>query len=145
MSTESARPPHLRATALALVLVGGFCGTAARDLLQKAFPHNATGVPWATFGINLAGAFALGVLLEGLARTGGDPGRRRRLRLLAGTGFCGAFTTYSSLATDTVQLWEVGHRTTAGIAYAAGTVLAGLVCTWLGLMVASRTARGGAR
>jgi fluoride exporter len=54
-------------------------------------------LPLATLLINLAGAFLLGVLLERLGRARGEPQRRRLVRLLAGTGFLGGFTTYSAL------------------------------------------------
>jgi fluoride ion exporter CrcB/FEX len=62
------------------------------------------GVPIATFGINVIGAFLLGVLLEFLADRSPDIGWSRRMRLAVGTGGLGGFTTYSALATGTVIL-----------------------------------------
>lgn len=130
------RPLHLRWQAIAIVFAGGFFGTAARDLLQKSFPHHDGGIPWATFGINVGGGLILGLLLEGLLRAGPDDGWRRRLRLLAGTGFCGAFTTYSSLASDTNSLLLASHPTNA-IVYSVGSVMIGIGSTWLGIRIAS--------
>lgn len=142
---EDLRPLHLRWPAIGLVVIGGFIGTGARYLGEQVLPRAKTGVPWATLIINLVGAFILGTLLQALLRLGPDIGARRRIRLLVGTGFCGALTTYSSLATETVELWTVAHRTGAGIGYAVGTVLAGLVCVWVGFVVADRLTRGSAR
>jgi CrcB protein len=87
--------------------------------------------------VNLLGAFVLGLVLEAVARRGPDAGVRRRIRLLLGTGFCGAFTTYSALAVEVDLLVRTGQPATA-IAYALTTVVAGfLVCTF-GIWVAAR-------
>lgn len=51
-----------------------------------------------TFAANVSGAFVLGATLETLTLLGPDGGWRRHARLFLGTGFCGAFTTYSALA-----------------------------------------------
>ena len=80
---------------------GLHCGSG-----ETLLPFEGAGWPWATFMINLAGAFILGALLEGLARSGGDTGWRQRVRLFAGTGFCGAFTTYSTLALEVSLLGQ---------------------------------------
>lgn len=131
----TARPVHLRPVFLVLVFIGGTLGTAAREGLSLAFPP-VNGVPYAIFGINVAGAFLLGFLLDALARRGPDRGRRRALRLLLGTGFMGGFTTYSALATDTAGLLGTGAPG-AGIGYALGTVLVGAIATWAGIAVAA--------
>lgn len=137
----SERSIHLRAASVVLVLIGGTCGTAAREALGLAFPADA-GVPHLTLGINLVGAFLLGVLLDGLVRRGPDRGRRRRVRLALGTGFLGGFTTYSALATDSARLIDRGDAG-AGMAYALGTVVLGAVATWVGIAVAAATHRRG--
>ena len=50
-----------------LVVVGGTVGTALRDRLETVFATPAGELPWATFGINVSGAFLLGLLVEVLA------------------------------------------------------------------------------
>ena len=82
--------------------------------------------------INLVGAFLLGVLIERLAS--GDPDRAapQRIRLLAGTGFLGGFTTYSALAMDSVSLLHA-NRPTAFLAYALGTLILGALASRLGM------------
>ncbi|GAA1945588.1 hypothetical protein GCM10009689_28490 [Brevibacterium antiquum] len=125
-------PVHLRLPYLGLALIGGTLGTAAREAITLAFP-STSGIPWAIFAVNVLGAFLLGVLLDALARMGPDEGRRRRLRILIGTGFTGGFTTYSALATDTASLLGEGR---VGIGYGLGTVLVGGIATWAGIAAA---------
>ncbi|GAB2660196.1 hypothetical protein GCM10027169_23940 [Gordonia jinhuaensis] len=134
-------PLHRQFRAIALVLAGGLIGAVVRYLLEEQFPHSATGWPVATFSINLAGAFVLGVLLEALARLGDDSGWRQRLRLFAGTGFCGAFTTYSTFSLEAVNLFRDDAAGTA-FAYLAVSVILGVVCAWAGIVAASAIGRG---
>ena len=49
-------------------------------------------LPWGTFTVNMAGSFILGVIAAIVVR--GGPGW---LLTVAGTGFCGALTTFSTL------------------------------------------------
>jgi len=128
-------PALVRPATLAIVFAGGTLGTAGREALTLLIPPTG-GVPWAVLTANLAGAFALGLLLEALARRGADHGRRRMLRLLLGTGFLGGFTTYSALATDTAALFGTGGAG-LGVAYALGTVLVGALATLAGIVLAS--------
>jgi fluoride exporter len=116
------RPVHLSWANIGLVAVGGAIGTGLRYLITTLVPKWA-GVPVATLGINVAGAFLLGALLELLADHTLDTGWSRRIRLGVGTGGLGGFTTYSALATETATL-AAAHPGRA-IAYALGTVLIG--------------------
>ncbi len=129
-------PLHLRPSLLAIVLVGGTVGTAAREGLVLVVPMLGA-LPVAILLINVVGAFALGLLLEALLRSGPDEGRRRVARLGIGTGFCGGFTTYSTLAVGTAELLRSG-TTGLAIAYAVGSVVVGAVAAWVGVLVGSR-------
>lgn len=140
---SEARPAHLRPSSLALVFVGGTIGTGIREALSLAFPP-VDGVPYAILGVNLVGAFLLGVLLDALARRGPDTGRLRAARLLLGTGVLGGFTTYSALAADTAALLGGGSVAT-GALYGVGTVLVGGVASWAGMAAAAAFRGGGAR
>ncbi|OUZ10994.1 hypothetical protein BHE97_06065 [Aeromicrobium sp. PE09-221] len=137
------RPAYRSPWSIALVLVGGTMGTACREALSLAFPP-IDGVPVTILLVNIAGAFLLGVLLAGLVTRGPDIGRRRALRLLAGTGFLGGFTTYSALAADTVLLADGGALGTAS-GYALVTLLAGAVATWTGVAAGMVRRAGGGR
>lgn len=106
-------------------------GTLARFALAELIPTPAA-LPLGILLINLTGAFALGLLLEALARRGPDEGRRRALRLLFGTGFLGGFTTYSALAVDSALLLDTG-RVVEGLAYLAVSVVVGLSATAAGI------------
>ena len=131
--TRSA-PLHLRPGALALVFLGGSAGTSARVLLTDAMPL-VGGVPAVTVGINVIGAFFLGLLLEALIRRGPDTRAPRSLRLLLGTGFLGGFTTYSALALDVAEVGLAGGPV-LGLAVAVGSAALGFLAALLGFAVA---------
>ncbi len=133
------RPAYLQWKNLGVVAGGGTLGTAIRELVSLIVP-SIGGLPVAVFAINLLGAFALGILLEALARRGPDEGRRRTLRLLLGTGVLGGFTTYSALATDTAVLLVDG-RTAAALSYSLASVILGALSTWAGIAVAASARR----
>lgn len=120
---------------LPLIFVGGALGTGARYGVEEALPTAHGGWPWATFIVNLTGALLLGAVLEGLARSGPDTGARRRARLLVGTGFCGAFTTYSTFMLDALTLADDGSSGEA-VAYAVITVVVGIGCAGIGMAAA---------
>lgn len=129
------RPLHHRPSIWAVVWLGGAAGTGARYVLSSTVgsPGQA---PLVIAVINVVGAFLLGALLPGLARLGSDEGRRRTVRLLLGTGFLGGFTTYSTLAVDTVTMLsdgQPGHAT----GYALATVLLGGLASYAGIRLGS--------
>ena len=128
---DRSRPVHLRPAYLVLVAVGGTVGTAAREALTLLLPTGNT-FPATIFGINVIGAFLLGLLLDALARRGPDEGARRLVRLLLGTGFCGGFTTYSALAAAAAVLLASGAVGSA-VLYVATSVVAGGAAAWAGI------------
>ena len=127
----------MRGSRTAVVFVGGALGTSIRAALEAAFPAQPGGWPWATFLINVSGAFLLGLLLETLSRRGPDVGARRLVRLGLGTGVMGGYTTYSTFTLETVRLIGSGAML-AGIGYALGSVLIGLVAALAGSRLALR-------
>lgn len=133
-----ATPLHREWWALGTVALGGTVGTAMREGLSLLVPVSGA-FPAVIFGINVVGAFLLGVLLEALLRRGADGGRRRVLRLLLGTGVLGGFTTYSALATDTALLLGDGQLGPA-ILYGGLTIVVGAAASWAGIAVAARRA-----
>ena len=137
----SSRPPHRDPALLGLVALGGAVGSGLRYAVSLALPAEQDGWPWATFAVNLVGAFALGWLLEAIAVRGPETVRLRRLRLFAGTGVLGGFTTYSALALDVETLLSGGQWHTA-LAYGGTTLVLGLVAALLGVLAGLRTPRG---
>lgn len=122
-----------------LVAAGGALGALARYGVVTAWAKHGT-YAWPVLVINVVGAFVLGLLLEGLTRRGADVGGRRRLRLLVGTGFCGAFTTYSTFARDVTTLGR--HHVVSALGWGLGELLIGIAATAGGVFVAARTAPG---
>lgn len=118
------------------VWAGGVIGCGLRALVELALPAGS-GMPWGTLAVNLIGAFALGLLLELLLLAGDDSGVRRRLRLTVGTGLLGGFTTYSSLAVESVELLRAGAAG-AALGYAALSLTAGTILAWAGIAAAQR-------
>ncbi|WP_024476142.1 fluoride efflux transporter FluC [Arthrobacter sp. CAL618] len=118
-----------------LVFLGGTVGAALRLLASVTIP-NVDGIPLQILGINIIGAFALGTLLETLARQGPDVGYRRTTRLLLGTGLIGGFTTFSTLAVGSVELLQEGRLAT-GVLYALGTIIVGAGSSAGGILLAA--------
>lgn len=133
---------HTRPLALALVAVGGMAGATVRALTATHLAVPAGHWPNATFAVNIIGAFILGALLETLADERLNQQLALRLRLLAGTGFCGALTTYSTLAVE-VDLLTRGHHLVLAGAYAAASVSVGLLATATGIWAATTARRRG--
>ena len=125
----ASRWPRLAPGVLLAVFLGGVLGGGARYGIGLAAPPAVDGFPWEIFAINLSGAFALSVLLI-LVLEVFPP--TRYVRPALGTGFIGAFTTFSSLATATDHLFAHGHPMLA-IAYTVGSLFGGLVAASLGL------------
>lgn len=132
--TEASKPVHLHWGFIGIVAAGGVFGTLARYSLGLVIPA-PDAWPLPTLVINLSGALALGALLEGLSRRGPDVGSRRVVRLALGTGFLGAFTTYSTLALDAIHLFRADAAPEAA-GYLAASLFAGAAATtagiWLG-------------
>lgn len=85
--------------AILLVGVGASIGAVARFLLthlSSELSHHH-GFPYGTLAANVLGCFLVGYVLTGSA----DP-EHNRWRLLAATGFCGGFTTFSAFAFESM-------------------------------------------
>jgi CrcB protein len=115
-----------------LVALGGGLGALARYGLSTALPTADGGFPLATLLTNLAGCFALGLLVGALPH-------RTRLRALVGTGLLGGFTTFSTLALETDRLLVTAPTTALG--YVAATTVGGLALARAGLRAGLRAGR----
>lgn len=107
---------------LLLVGAGGFLGANAR-YLTNAFVarHVSASLPWGTLAVNVVGSFVLGAFLAWTTeRVLADPA----YRFIVAIGFCGAFTTFSSCAFETLRLWEQGHVWAATLNLLTNNVLA---------------------
>lgn len=114
---------------LGAIFLGGALGTLARVGTVEALGHGAPEWPWATFAVNVVGAFMLGWFAVGL------PERSYRRPLLM-AGFCGALTTFSTVQLELLEMLDEG-RVALACQYAAGSVAAG----YLGVVCATRLAQ----
>ena len=115
-----------------LVALGAAVGAPLRyltDLWVQSL-HDSV-MPWGTFAVNVVGSFALGVV-GGLAARGGVPAG---VVALAGTGFCGALTTFSTFGYETVALARQGAWWYAA-ANVAGSAAAGFAAVAAGYALA---------
>lgn len=110
-----------------LVCLGGFLGAIARYIISttisKSFP---SALPYGTLTVNLAGSFALGLLI------GSDCSSS--MKLLIGTGFLGAFTTFSTFTIEGFKLLHKGKWNYL-IVYYALTYILGIMFAFIGYIV----------
>ena len=113
----------------AAFVVAGAIGAVLRYLVDGLIGDRTDSVlPWGILAVNVSGSFVLG-LITGLAL---HHGLGRTPRIVIGTGFCGAFTTFSTFAYETVRLMETGRRREA-LANVALSLALGLVAAAAGL------------
>jgi CrcB protein len=118
---------------IALAVAGGAAiGAPCRYLLDGAVQaRHDQRFPYGTLLINLLGSAVLGVLLGWASgRSSGAAGLPPAVLAAAGTGWCGAFTTYSTFGYETVMLARDGLVLRAagnvGLSVAGGLGLAAL-------------------
>jgi CrcB protein len=112
-------------------VVAGAVGAPLRYLVDGLVGKRTGGVfPWGILLINVCGSFLLG-FVTGLAL---HHGLSRTPRIVIGTGFCGAFTTFSTFTYETVRLIEEGDLAEA-LANLGLTVLLAAVAAAAGLAV----------
>lgn len=88
------------------VAVGAVIGAIARFLvthLSSEISHHH-GFPYGTLAVNAIGCVIVGYVLTWAADHTHDT-----YRLLMATGFCGAFTTFSAFAYESMTYWHDGR------------------------------------
>lgn len=111
-----------------LIALGAAVGAPARYLTDRAVQARHDSVfPWGTFIVNVTGSALLGFLaaLPGHGAVG----------TAAGTAFCGAFTTYSTFAYETLRLARDRAYLYAAL-NAAASIIAALGAAYCGLAIA---------
>ena len=113
-----------------LVGLGGFVGSILRYLLsglaQTLF--GAARFPVGTVLVNLTGCYAIGLLSQ-LTESQGV--FRDLTRSFLFVGILGGFTTFSTLSSESLNLFRTGDSV-LGIVNVAVQVVGGLVLAWLG-------------
>jgi CrcB protein len=111
---------------LGVVVLGG-AGAVSRFLLDRAVSMRVgRPFPFGTLVVNVSGALLLG-FLGGLALS-------PNLALMAGTGFVGSYTTFSTWMLETQRLAEE-RQVVSAFANIAVSVVLGLTAAWVGLKI----------
>ena len=117
----------MTAAHILLVGFGGFFGAISRySISKKLNDKSKLKLPLGTLTVNLLGAFLLGVITGAKADT--------MIALLLGTGFMGAFTTFSTLKLEMIQLHLSKYKKTFTL-YTIISYCAGIILAYLGYLV----------
>lgn len=108
---------------LAAVFAGGALGALARAALSTLAPDDPASWPWATFAVNIVGAFLVGYFTTRLLERLPLSSYRRPL---LGTGLCGGLTTFSTMQVETLNMIEHNHWGLA-IGYIITSIVLGLL------------------
>ena len=115
---------------LSQVALGGAIGASLRYLSNVgAMRLFGPGFPYATLFVNIAGSFAMGVLVVLLAHKGG-----MRAAPFLMTGILGGFTTFSAFSLDACTIYERG-QTGLAAAYILGSVSLSILALSLGVLL----------
>ncbi|MBQ9932002.1 MAG: fluoride efflux transporter CrcB [Firmicutes bacterium] len=114
--------------------LGGFLGAVGRYLIGL-IPVNETFLfPIKTFGINIIGCFAIGVIAVAAAKS---DSLNPYLLLFLKVGLCGGFTTFSTFALESVDLIKAGHAPFA-LLYMLGSAVIGIAVIFAAEYLTSR-------
>ena len=115
---------------LICVFIGGGLGSLCRYSIGAYLLKGTTSTfPWLTFLANILGCLCFGLIFGYLERRASA-----KLYLLLITGFCGGFTTFSTLTNETFHLLRSGYYYTA-FTYVGATLLIGLFSLACGFLM----------
>lgn len=120
-----------------LVGIGGFAGSLCRYGATLLATRTAMATPFGTLVSNVTGCLLIGILTE-IATFG--QWLSPSTRLLLATGFCGGFTTLSSLIHELAQMVRAGQWLYA-LLYLNGTIVGAALAFLLGVACVRAAAR----
>ena len=120
---------------LAAIFAGGMAGALLRVLVGLRLGAAGSDWPWATFLVNITGTAALAYFATRLQERLPQSTYRRPF---LGTGFCGAYTTFSTMQVEILTMLD-HDRDGLAIAYALASVTAGYLAIWVTTAVVRRS------
>ncbi|UPM55345.1 fluoride efflux transporter CrcB [Gottfriedia acidiceleris] len=114
------------------ILIGGFFGAILRYMISLSIHPLSNGFPIQTFLINIIGCFFLGFFLP-MAKVKLKP----EYTLLIGTGFTGAFTTFSTFSLENVILIDE-KKLLVSLVYIISSIVIGISLAYLGFKAAEK-------
>jgi CrcB protein len=110
---------------MAWLAAGGFLGAIARYAIQSLISARwPTKLPIGTLFVNVLGSFLLGWIASS--------GIHEQIAFFLGTGFMGAFTTFSTIHLESMNLFKQGEGKIS-VLYLGLTLLLGIGAAWLGI------------
>jgi CrcB protein len=111
------------------VAFGGALGALARYGLDRLIERRSASLfPWSTFTINVTGCLLVGFVVGALVDRHHAPAWIRSALVL---GFCGAYTTFSTFAQETLDLVEARDYAIA-LASVSASVVVGMAAVLAG-------------
>jgi CrcB protein len=105
-----------------VIAAGGALGAVARHMVNNQVTAWFGDVfPWGILTVNVAGSFAMGVLVGVLGLAWTPP---LEVRAFIVVGFLGAFTTFSTFSLQVALLYDRGQMGLAALYIAASVLLA---------------------
>ncbi len=108
------------------IFLGGGLGSVLRYGIQLLMHDKITAYsfPWATFAVNIAGCFMIGLFYALSAKLN----LSAELRLFLTAGLCGGFTTFSTFSNDNLMLLRQGDIMPCLMYVSASVVLGITAC-----------------
>lgn len=125
---------NISTLSLFLIFIGGGLGSVARFLFSKWIITPSTDFPTATFVTNFLACVILGILANYLGEAKQES--EKMLAVLFMTGFCGGFSTFSTLNLETFKLIQNQSYQIAFL-YTFSNVILGFIGIAIGFWVVS--------
>lgn len=112
------------------VACGAFAGGILRAWTSSKLNRTDWRMPYGTLIVNLVGSFILGMMVGWMMRgvVAAD------VKALVATGLCGGLTTFSTFTSEVAALFADG-RSMRAWSYWIGSVVLGVACVWLGMLL----------
>lgn len=133
--------PELNRNEIAAIFVGGAAGSLLRVWIAQSLTSAPASWPWATFLVNITGCFVLASVATHLQER---PPEAPHWHPLLGTGFCGAYTTFSTMQLETLRMLDHDSLGLA-LGYVLASIAAGYLAIGAGHAVLRRAHGLGAR